>query len=141
MARQFTMTLDVTATSVGSNKLAVVSSDTPAEVTANQISVIITDTVDVSRRVEIINGWKWLAAGMNERSILLQFKDIPVYSAVPVGNRSSVARKTSSTPIPIVNGDIAIGVGAAIATDQDWTVMIESAFTQLIDAANEDWEW
>lgn len=137
MPLEFTMTLAGNA----GDKNAVSQDIIVAPPGVRQIQCRITDTVDVLRRVEIMNSWKWLYRGLAERGVLTQFAGNIVYTAVPLNNRTSPARKTSSTPDPSADGDVVISLGLELVTPVGSQVWLEQAFDQLFDYANEQALW
>jgi len=142
MSYQFLMTLAGDAQ--GSDKNAVVGSDTPIEVPTGAIGIMLHDNVDIYRKVEILEGWKWLWHGMLENNILdplSGFAPGVVYSSCPLDNLTSPARKTTGDdPSIFIAGDIAIGLGND-ASKLGGTVMMTSAFEQLRQYAGENGPW
>ena len=137
MSLRFTMTL----AGKSSNKRSVVSAIGLAPPGADQIQVIISDTVDPLRRVEILNGWRWLYNGLRERSLDGGFVGSTLYSSCPIDDLTTPSRKTSTSAAIIEDGDIAIAVGDGLTVLSGATVWLEQAFTQLRDAAREAYVW
>ena len=137
MPLQFTMTL----AGKSSDKQAVAVANVIAPPTGDQIQCIITDTVDPYRRVEIMNSWKYLARGLAERDILIEFAGNIVYTGVPLNDPTSPKRKTSSAAIDITDGFVVLVVAPDLVTSQGDTVWLNEAFRQLFDFANEQPDW
>lgn len=137
MSLRFTMTL----AGKSSNKRSVVSAVAITPPDPDQIQVIISDTVDPLRRVEILNGWRWLYNGLRERSLDGGFVGSTLYSSCPIDDLTTPSRKTSTSAAIIEDGDIAIAVGDGLTVLSGATVWLEQAFTQLRDAAREAYVW
>jgi hypothetical protein len=134
MAFQFLMTFKGNSFS----KQDVATSAVLSAPAVNQIGIHIADAVDISRRNEITEGWRWLWNGVRDRALLdIQFRDLPLASGVPVNDISIPARKTASDPTLVVaDGDILISMGSGV-TDNGATEKLESAFSQLRGVAKE----
>ena len=134
---QLTMTLNGGA----GDKRAVVASATISPPIANQIQLVIKDTVDFTRRMEILNAWRYLWNGIRERQFDEGFIDNDLYSSMPIDAVGSPARKTSTSPTIMADGDVAIVVDAYLVQKGNNNVMMENAFTQLRESAKERSRW
>ncbi len=132
MTIQFTMTLD----GLSGNKNAVAVSAVISPPADDQIQIIITDTVDIYRRLEILNGWAWLYNGLRERQ-LGDFISSIVYTSCPIDDLTTPARKTNNQAEIMVDGDIAIVAGVVATSPPGASVMLDAAFGQLRDFAKE----
>ena len=72
----------------------------------------IADTVDIGRRLEILEGWRWLWNGLRDRDILAggNFAGILVFSSCPVNGLREEERKTTGDNTIVLDGDIAIAL-------------------------------
>lgn len=102
---------------------------------ANEVAICIGDSIPLRRQSEIVSAVKFLAAGIRERNLLeAQFKGALLYTSVGIDRITNAGRKTSSTigDVDTTGTDVFIAMGAG-ATDQDYVVMLETAFDQMID--------
>lgn len=139
MSFEFAVTIDAAG---GHDKNAIVASATLTVPAANEVKLHIADGVDVHRRVEILEGWKWLYSGVRDRALLdVQFKDQPLATGVPVDDISIPARKTASDPALVAaDGDILLSLGLGV-TNEGATRKVESAVDSLRDFAKELQVW
>ncbi len=137
---QLTMTLN----GGEANKRAVVESATVSPPADNQIQLIMKDTVDFTRRVEALEGWRWLWRGLRERGILTGgsgFEGSIVYTSCPIDSLTIPARKTQTSAAIMIDGDIAIAIAANLSIPHGATEMLEAAFTRLRESAKELSRW
>lgn len=134
---QFTMTLDGRS----GNKNAVVQSALILIPGAGEITMMIADTVDLSRRVEIMEGLRWLYRGLVERDLFTEFAFSHIITSCPLDDLSIPARKTQSDVSIVAPGDIAIGIDASLTDPSKGHGSIETAHQQLRAAASEDTSW
>ncbi len=134
---QLTMTLNGGA----GDKRAVVASATIAPPIANQIQLVIKDTVDFTRRLEILNAWRYLMNGLRERQFDAGFIGNDVYSSMPIDAVGSPARKTSTSAAIMVDGDVAIVIDASLVQKTGSPLALSNAFTQLRESAKEISRW
>ena len=135
MAFEITAVIDAAG---GHSKPDFTTSNVLSNPASNEVKIHIADGVDIFRRVEILEGWRWLWNGIRDRALLdVQFKDARITSAVPVNDISIEARKTASDPTVIVDpGDIIISIGADVTNDGA-TQKLESVFQSLRNFAKE----
>lgn len=138
---QLTMTLN----GGEADKTAVVAVSTIAPPIASQIQLIIKDTVDVSRRVEILEGWRFLWNGVRDNGILNGDKGFlgnDVYVSCPIDDLRGPGRKFSTDPAIMLDGDIALSLDASVSVGGAGAVnSLESAFKRLRESAGEFGTW
>lgn len=134
---QFTMTLDGRS----GNKNAVVQSALILIPAAGTITMMIADTVDLKRRVEIMEGLRWLYRGIVERDLFTEFALSNIVTSCPLDDLSIPARKTQSDVSIVAAGDIAIGISLTLMDSSKGHGSIETAHQQLRAAASEDSSW
>jgi hypothetical protein len=102
------------------------------------IGATVGTTVSEARQVEIINAWRFLWNGIRDRNIMQQFAGV-VYSGVDIDNISFASRRTSATFGDFGVNDVFVGIGQLVVAEfLDYTLPIETTFTQLTQTALED---
>ncbi len=109
-----------------------------AAVPANSIAIYTGSTVNESRQVEIMTGWRFLYNGLRDRNLINPgapgtFYGIPVYTGTDVDKKGEFDRRTESLVATLTNNDIILGVsGEASIAFRGATVNLEACLEQLI---------
>lgn len=114
--------------------------DPVAEPIADQIVIGYAVGVEPYRQLEIINGWKWLWAGVRDRNLLdVQFHGAALISGAPINSLVIANRKTSSNVLDFGEGDVFIALGVDVTTDRvGATQLLDSGFRMLREFAKEN---
>ena len=134
MPLQIVATYDAEA---GLDRDSIVISDTPAELTANQIGVYALADVSLRRQNEIINGWKWLFDGVRERNLIDDggaFAGAVLYTYASIDSLTVGNRRTSSALIDLNADDVGIGMGTGVTAGANGrTMQLDNAFGFLAE--------
>jgi hypothetical protein len=115
--------------------------------TANQIILYRGDSVSTRRKLEMVNTWKWLHLGINERNLMDRtvanggWAGGIVCTAVNLNKRSIPDRRTNSTVVGVTfseTNDLMLGLGAGVTTAGTSCVNeLKSCIARLCDYARE----
>lgn len=137
MAKQIVMTM-VTTPHLSPMPETSLIVDIGAEVLADEIAVYIGDNVNEARTVEIINAWKWLYDGLQDRALLdNDWQGVTTYTGSNIDELTEADRRTESVLATLTEDDIIIGIGGNI-TARGGLNIIHTAIRMLCDFAREN---
>ena len=114
--------------------------DPVASVVSDQILIGYGPLVEPHRQLEMINGWKWLWAGVRDRNLLDdQFHGAILLTGAPINSLVDASRKTSSITDDFNDDDIFLAIGVDITSDRfGATQILDSGFQMLREYAKEN---
>ena len=116
----------------------IVVQDTIIAVPSDRIAVYIGDAVDPGRQNEIINGWKWLWAGVRDRGLLEDgnsFAGAILYTAASINSLTEYNRRTATDTGFFNDDDVMLGLGDAITGSFGAVDQLKVAVDKLASAA------
>ncbi len=138
MAFKFTMTLE----GGEADKTAVTTGAAITAPSAGTIALYIEDGVDITRRAEIMNGWKKIWNTIRDHNTIQALGAADLYGRCPIDAMRENGISVTGNIALIISGDIAIGLDAALMdVDVGANLMLENSFVALIEAAKERPRW
>lgn len=109
---------------------------------ANAIAVFLENTVDFTRRMEIINAWRKVWDGIRDQGQIANFAAADFFASIPLDKTTDPNRRFTAAILEVVDGEVGLSIDAALMDSSEGAQqMLESAFTQLRDAAKEIPRW